>query len=227
MNAPIAPTPEETRTRINQGIAEVNAKIRALLASQGQLALEAAEGNPDAAKRLADTELEISGLMRERRMLEKALEALTKRERINDLRASLAEIESDRAAAHAVIAEVNPAFRRVVDLLAELGPAWRKLKEVEIAARTVEISHRQQSHNDLVTGNTMRFYSSFNTINVQGVALGFLRQAVGDPTGEYSENPDVAQVESQVLRSLEAVEAGLGQHEANLRKALAEAKTAE
>lgn len=216
-----ATTSAETRAGINARIAEVNARIRGLIEEQGQLALAAAEGDTDAPKLLADGEAEVSSLTRERRMLERALEVLTARERKADLTESLANIGANRDAAHATIQAVRPCLQRVSDLLADLGPAWEALNAAQIAARQTEAQLRLATHNDVVTGGVTALLGTSSSIDAMLIAKGLLWRAIGDAEGDRRmANAAPEWLDDQIAKSLRLIDEGLARQEQEIRKQL-------
>lgn len=213
----------ETRAGLNARRSELTASVRDLIKAQERIALEAAEGDVTAPQRLASNYAGVNGATNELRAIEAALRALDQRDHDENMRASLACIESDRAQAHACVQAVRPAFDRVAIALETLGREWTALQHAQEAARRMERTHRGQTHNDLATAGAASVFNSAASIDATPLVQGRLWLAVGhlDPNHEMAKATPAA-LDAQIGKALLTIDEGLRRREQYIRQQLAD-----
>ncbi len=217
----------ETRTGLVARKSELTAQIRNLIQAQESIALEAAEGDADAPKRLADNYSEVAKATNELRAIDAAMRALERREHQASIQTSLDLIESDRASARAHVLALRQAYQRVESALRGVGDAWRTLQDAQDSARKSERACRGPTHNDVVTAGSASVFYTAQSIDVFPLVQGCLWREVGplDPNQEMAA-ATIEVLDRQIDKALLNIESGLRRREQALRQKLSEVSQA-
>lgn len=220
---PTTRTAAETRAGLEARQRELTTTVRDLIRAQERIALEAAEGKPDATQRLSANYGEVNIATTELRAIEAAMRQLERREKNEGMRASLSCIEANRLAAHAAVNAVKPAFERVAASLGEVGDALRALQEQQQAARKAEVACRGQTHNDNATAGAAAVFNTSTSIDAMPAVQGQLWLAVGSLEGDHQMATDsTAWLDRQIAKALLNIDTGMQRRERYIREQLGE-----